>query len=104
MGVEEENNAENLASLDASVLVCMVCMDWAHMVAALHSPEAELVEDVSHVVANLPRRWVSLDSFVLVGMVYIDWAHMVAALHSPEAEMGEDVSRVVANLPQKWVS
>lgn len=43
--MEEENNEEKLASLDAFVLMGMVCMDWAHMVAVLHSLEAELGED-----------------------------------------------------------
>ena len=77
--MEEENKEEKLASLDAFVLMGMVCMDLAHMVAALHSPEAEEGEDVSRVVVNLPQKWASLDAFVVVGMACMDWVDMVAA-------------------------
>ena len=57
--MEEENKEEKLASLDA-------------FVAALHSLEAELVEDESRVVASLPQKWASLDAFVVVCMVCMD--------------------------------
>ena len=70
--MEEENKEEKLASLDSFVLMDMVCMDWSHMVAALHSLEAELVEDESRVVASLPQKWASLDAFVVVCMVCMD--------------------------------
>ena len=57
--MEEENKEEKLASLDA-------------FVAALHSLEAELVEDESRVVASLPQKWASLNALVVVCMVCMD--------------------------------